>query len=271
MTPQQKTVLAEDTDARQLKQVATDLAGSQLAADPAALAPFLGQAGFLARLDPAPAYEGAYTGLRLARVLRNLANNPIPAAREALLELTETPTFEDHVLRIQLLIHNLAVVRPAPPRAIVYWKRYATANGIVAFDVVQALVENQSPPAMTLLESILTNPGHTQSNITAWLRQIILPKRNDIPLLACCHQTLLHPVSNETGVRIVEALFDYDREGWYRSCSPPEPPPFALALPVAREHLEAIGAHGLAHLPLGEKLAAKVKATVKSMHGQKPQ
>ena len=265
MTHDQESILKTSDDGRELKQVATHLATSRKAADLAGLARFLPQVDFLLRLDPGKAYEGVYTSLRLARVIGCLAENSSPSAHDVLLGLIDADGFQGNLLRIQLLIHALASIRPSPPKAISYWNRLSPPGGSLAHDVVEALVINQSPPAMELLESRLGDPAHAERPRKAWLRQLVLPRRNDLPLLRCCHHLLLRPVTPEIGRLLVEALFDYDREGWYRGCSPPVPPPIAQALPASRDLYRQIAELALAKYPLGPDLTAKVKAVLQGL------
>jgi hypothetical protein len=67
------------------------------------------------------------------------------------------------------------------------------------------------------------------------------------------------------GRLLVEALFDYDREGWYSGCSPPVPPPIAQALPASRELYREIAELALARFPLGPNLASKVKGVLQGL------
>jgi hypothetical protein len=265
MTHDQESILKHSDDARELKQVASRLATSSKPPDLAGLARFLPQKGFLGRLDPDNAYDGVYTSLRLARVIGCLADNTKAGAHDVLLGLIDAPGFQGHILRIQLLIHALASVRPSPPKAISYWDRFSPPDGALAHDVIDALIANQSPPAMELLESRLGDPAHDERPRKAWLRQLVLPRRNDLPLLRCSHRLLLRPVTPDIGRLLVEALFDYDREGWYSGCSPPVPPPIAQALPASRELYRELAELALARFPLGPNLASKVKGVLQGL------
>ncbi len=206
-----------------LNTLAVMMAASSDGADQRGLGDALVDPAFLARLDTAADYQQSYHELRLSQVLQRLSANPKPEARAVLVRLTTNPTFGGHVLRLQLLIRALAHVRPAEPPFVDFWTRTSVPNHPLAYDVVEALAFNQSEPALKLLVSLLTDVGHTEDLRRAWLRQLILPRRNDAPLLLACEQVLALNPSPAIQLALAESLFDY-RPEWYVGDPPPEPP-----------------------------------------------
>ena len=216
-----------------LTTLALMMAASSDGTDQRLLGDALVDAAFLARLDTATDYQQSYHQLRLSQVLQRLSANPRPEARAVLVRLTTNPTFGGHVLRLQLLIRALAHVRPAEPSFVDFWTRASVPNHPLAYDVVDALAFNQSEPALALLVSLLTDVGHTEDMRRAWLRQLILPRRNDAPLLLACEQVLARNPSPAIQVALAESLFDY-RPEWYVGDLPPTPPVPGSMTPPAR-------------------------------------
>ncbi len=206
-----------------LATLALFLAASSDGSDPRRLGDALVDPAFLARLDTAADYQQSYHLLRLSQVVQRLSANPLPEARAVLARLTTDPRFGSHVLRLQLLIRALAYVRPSEPAFLNFWTRSSVPNHPLAYDVVEALAFNQSEPALGLLVSLLTDVGHPEDLRRAWFRQVILPRRNDAPLLLACEQVLARKPSDAIQVALAESLFDY-RPEWYVGDLPPEPP-----------------------------------------------
>jgi hypothetical protein len=229
---------------------------------------FLTSAEFLGRLDTAADYQTTIARLRLARVMQALMDNRIPASDQLLLKLTKSDVFLAEVLRMQLLVRALAPIKPSPPQAITYWDSVSQPGSPLASDVVEALCINQSPPSMTLLEQKFTNPAEAADTKIAWTQQVILPRRNDEPLLACCERLLKAGQPAGAQVELVESLFDYQPKKWYRDCEPPQPPSRPLATPPAKEIMRRLADHALTNMTLPPELQAKVKVVLEALGGK---
>lgn len=269
MTPETLNTLKTSQDAREVKLAAAEVAGSKVPADLDALHGFLTDPAFLLRLDDAEAYKGTFSRLRLGAVLQALMDNRIAASDNVLIRLTRSDVFLAEVLRMQLLIRALVPIRPSPPPAIAFWDSMSQPQSPIAFDVVEALVANQSPPAMDLLEKKFTNAREQPAEKITWMRQILLPKRNDEPLLGVWEKLVKAGQPTGAEVELVEALFDYDPKTWYRDCEPPVPPKKILATPAAKEHIRRIAEHALANMKLPPELEAKVKIGLQEVGGAK--
>jgi hypothetical protein len=254
------TILQQSKDALELKRAAATLAGSALPDDLAVLQRHLGTSEFLDRLDPPGSSAGAYTSLRVARIIKTVMDRRDPPAAAVLLRLIIAAPWQSSVIRVQLLIRALAEVRPSPPEAISYWERFSGPESPLAFDVIEAVCINQSPPAMTLFAKKLGSEGHGPAAKVAWLRQIVLPRRNDEPLLNTCEQLLLKDLSLELQGELVAVLFDYRPDDWYRGCKNPQPPPRLQATPAARQIMLRIARRALTEMELGAALQARLRA-----------
>lgn len=227
-----------------LRDRAAALAASASDADLNRVGTALSDPAFLVRLDSLTEYQGTYHRLRLSQVIRPLAENPAPRARALLVGLTTSKEFPTHLLRVQLLIRALAHVRPAEPEVIGFWDRFSAKDSPLAHDVVEAIAINQSAPALRLLEQKFSDPSHPETLKKAWLRQIVLPRRNDVPLLESCERMLTLDLPVAIRICLVEVLFDY-RSDWYVGDDPPHPPLPATASPQSRQIRARIGALAL--------------------------
>lgn len=258
-------ILKGSEDSRELKRTAVLFAASSAAEDHEMLGSFLSSADFLNRLDAAEAYQGTYVNLRLARVMKNLMDNRLTSVDKVLLQLISSSQFQSHVLRMQLEIRALSVIRPSPEEAIQYWDRLSTPESPLAYDVIAALCMNQSEPAMALLEKKFADSLHDIHEKKSWARELILPIRNDLPLLKASHHLVTEILPADLGPVLVEALFDYQPDEWYIECRPPEPPSRLLATNDARKIMKKIGEYSLENLPLTPKLEMAVKIGLKEL------
>jgi hypothetical protein len=261
-SPEDRAALQNSREAREVKRAAMALAKSQLSSDHQFLAGHLGTPSLAARLDPPEEATGSYQHLRLARVMRGLMENSNPTAQEAILRLPDTPAFNDQFRRIQILIRALTVIRPSPAQATQYWDKYSKPGSPVTYDVIEALCINQSPPALELLEQKCAEPGFTPSEKQVWMRESILVRRYDEPLIATCERILRGPLETNLKISLVEVLFDYRPKEWFIECSPPKPPELAAASEPARDILLRMGEYALASLALPEPLRSRVRSTV---------
>jgi hypothetical protein len=254
--------LTDARDARAIKVAATNIAQGDSADEHARLGEQLAEPAFLDRLDPPAEKAVTYTDLRLTRVLDVLGNAHRPSADAVLLKLTDAAPYHNNPLRMQALIRALAGIKPAPRPAIAYWDRWSKPGSSLAFNVAEALCMNESAPAMDLLERKLADPKHELDQKKAWLQQLVLPRRNDQPLLACCERVVKGAAAEDVKIAVVEALFDYDLD-WYRGCDPPTPPERALLTREARQLTTAIGEYALEKLKPSPALRGKVEATLR--------
>ncbi len=266
MQEKQKTILQTSKVATEVKRAAVEAATSDSDADIVMIGDMLASADFLNRLDSAKEYEGTYSALRLGQVMDGLVQNRRPACDKVLLSLIDAPGFQAHVLRIQLLIYALAVIKPSPPASIMYWDRLSVGGSPVVFDVIAALTRNQSAPAMQLFERKVADPKHAATLKRFWMHQLIVPIRNDEPILTACeHLVRNDAVSPEVKIYMVESLFDYQPEEWYRGCSPVKPPIRAIATTAAKDTMARIAEFALASLNLPAALKLRTEAVLKEV------
>jgi hypothetical protein len=267
MPSQNPNVMATSKDAAELMRTAAAFAGSAKESDHSALRQHLGSEEFLNRLDSAEDYSQPPKRLRLARVLRTLAENPASAAASTLLVLARSPVFTAVEQRQYLLILALVPLRPAPADAVRFWRLHSAPETVWRHVTVAALCDNGSEPALALLEEVLVHPQHDPEEKVVWMRDPLLRHRNEVPLLSCCERMITRSLPEEQRPDLLEALCDYRPNLWYVVCTPPVPPARAAASREAREILRRICQWGSANLKLRPSVKLAVESTLKEIGG----
>ncbi len=128
--------------------------------------------------------------------------------------------------------------------------------------LVESLCANQSEPALELLTRIVADPGHEEDLKAFWMYEQIMPRRNDLPLVAWCEKMFSGPLPEELKPALVESLYDYRPESWFRDCDPPKPPPRSLAEEPVKTILRRMGEKALKTLPLAEAQKRPVRSVL---------
>ena len=260
-------ILRDSTDPRELIDTARLFAASADQADQAVLMQHLGSPAFLAKLDPAEAYE-VYQPHQLgaARIVKTLMDNDAPPQRGTLVGLTVSQGFNSYDPLIELLIHALAVDKPASGSTIAYWEKYLNAESVYGDNVVWAIFLNQSLPALELFERAMNDPAQDDEYKYDWLRDKMLRKRNETTVLECCERMVIGGSIDEGWHEpVIEAVFDW-QPGWYGSCRKPTPE-MRIAAPDASKHcLERLGRHTVENMELvNPSLEVKVRMALKEI------
>ena len=256
-------ILRDSKEPRQLIGTAVEFAASEHASDQSVLLEFINSTEFLLRANTAREYETSRPKqLRIAKVIRVLRDSPHPGSKATLVRLARGGDFiRDSWLRQELLVRALVSIRPAPPEAIRFWDDQSLPTAVNRHITIDMLCENGSDPAMALLETKLLDPDQEPEYKVAWIRDAMLRHRNDEPLLRASERMIAHTLPIDLRLVLLEALCTYDRD-WYPGCSPPKPPPRALAQAPARQVLRRICRFALDTLELPLALETAVKATL---------
>lgn len=261
MTADANEVLRSGTDPKELLKAATALARSAVPADTDRLRALLESEAFLDRLDGKDDYRNAARfRLRVSRVVEALARNPAPGAQKAFVGLLGNKTFLAEDERTLSLVQAGAHVRPAPPELVKFWEAHFQPDDGFTPTTVSALVDNGSPPALALLEKKLADPGHREDDRRAWLRTRVLAHRNDLPLLEASGRMLKGSLPAALRPSLVEVIFDYRPEEWYRPATVVSPPDLAAASQPALAELRKLGKLALGTTPLTETQKKAVEA-----------
>jgi hypothetical protein len=253
--------LKTSRDPKLLLETALECARSARSEDHQALLNALGSAEFLGRLDNKQEYLAPPRQLRLARVMDALAQNN--AAHRVLTALTGQRAFTSFEPRQELLIRSLAAVRPAPEAAIRFWNLHAAPDAPYLTVTIDALADNGSEPALTLLATKLADSRLDREDRIAWMRDAVLRHRNEPAMLKMCRRLLDDNLAAQLKPSLVEALFDY-REAWYLSDQPPPQPDVRRASPEAVAELRGIGELALKQVRLTAAQRAAVERTLAS-------
>jgi hypothetical protein len=223
---------------------------------------------FLAQLDSDEDYENSGQGLAVGQVLEALSRNQAPSAKDALVSLTQAEVFTNQPARADLLIRYSATVRPPPPALIRFWDAHSRPEDGFTPLTIEALVVNGTPPALGLLEQKMADAGHDNATKTDWLRQDILPHRNDVELLRSCRRMLAGSMPAELRPALIEVLFDYRPDEWYPEHGVVAAPDRHLASAETKAELRLIAQFALAHVALESALKTKVEAVLKELARQ---
>ena len=260
-------ILRESDDPKELIATARVFAKSPDPADQKVVARHLGSAVFLDKLDPPEAYE-VYQPHQLgaARIVKTLIEADDAPQRETLVGLTASEDFNKRDPLVELLIRALAADKPASDRTIAYWEKHASPDSVYADNVVGAIVLNQSRPAMDLFERLMNDPKHGDEYKYDWLRDKLLRKRNDTPILACCERMVIgNSIDESWHEAVIEAVFTW-QPGWYGSCRKPNPPMRVMAPDESKDILERLGRHTVENMELNDpSLEPKVRMAMKEI------
>ena len=252
-------------DPRQMFEAGLGLARSDREQDLRELQESLKSAEFLQRLDTAENYRGLPGRLHVGRIVKMLGRNPSPAAKHVLVELTQSATFISAPARIDVLITACASVRPAPTEVISFWDKHSQKDDGYTPLTIEAMVNNGSPAAIELLEKKMADPSHEDDDKIGWMRSSILTHRNDAVLLRGCRRMLSGPLPAQLRPALVEVLFDYRPQEWFRPAAVFKPPDREQATPEARAELRKLGEYVLKAIALSDTQKRAVEATLKNL------
>jgi hypothetical protein len=265
MEPDPLQAIQESRDPRELRQAARALAASPNPADHRALYAQLSSSAFLSRLDSEETYENEPERLAIRAVIRDLAANSSPSAKQLLVALTQAPQFISEIERAEILIEILAVVRPAPPQAVEFWNNHCRPNDGFYNTTIRALLDNGTEPALQLFEKKMSDPGFSEEDKLYWMHFRLLPRRNQVEILRSCQRLLQGPLAESLRPALVETLFDYKVDEWFAARDHEPPPPRSKASPEALQILRSIGAQALEKVSLSEEQRTVVAQTLQEI------
>jgi len=246
------------------KELLRTLLGMARSDEPAQHAQVLGElrnGAVLARLDTDADYEMASKfRLRVAQVVEALARNPAASAQNAFVVLTSDPVFLAHDERIIALIRASAHVRPAPAPLVAFWDQHCRPDDGFTPTTVTALVDNGSPPALELLERKMADPGHEDDEKISWMRTDMLTHRNAVPQLEMCERMLNGALPPDLCPALVEAIFDYRPQEWFRPAKSYSAPRLESASREALDVLMRVAIVALTMIRLTDEQRAVVNA-----------
>ena len=214
----------------------------------------------LEQLDSEAEYQMASKfRLHVAQVLEALARNAAPSARHTFVALTDNPIFLGHDERCIALIRASEHMRPAPPELVAFWDQHSQPDDGYTPTTITALVANGSTQAIALLEKKLADPAHDEGEKISWMRSDMLSHRNDVSLLEACERLLTDALPENLRPFLVDALFDYRPEEWFKPAKSYAAPPLQTASRATLDQLLRVGAVVLAMVRLSDERMSVVK------------
>ena len=258
-------ILAISENRKELSAYARLLARSDWPVDHDELRKWLESEQFLARLDEPQRYQGAPGKLRLSDVLRELSSNPAPSAGGILVALIRSPSVLAEPLRIDLLIRACSSLRPAPPEVVEFWDQHWKPDDGYSHVTANAVCDNGSAPALKLLEKKMADSTHADDDKRVWMVTGILMHRNEPLMLESCERLLRGGLPGQLKPLLVEVLFDYRPEEWFRPATVLVPPERRLASADARERLRRIGVFALQSVPLSDAEKSAINGVLREI------
>ncbi|HYQ47202.1 MAG TPA: hypothetical protein VER11_34765 [Polyangiaceae bacterium] len=214
----------------------------------------------LGTLDSEADYANAATfRLRVSQVLEALATNPSPSAHDAFVSLTTDEAFIADDDRTLALVRTSQHIRPPPPPLVDFWDRYCQPEDGFTPTTIKVLLDNGTEPAIGLLEKKFADPAHEDGEKVAWMRMDVLRHRNDVLVLQASQRLLDGELAEPLRPDLVEVLFDYKPEVWYRPAVSASPPELSTASPAALDALHALGIVALTMVRLTDEQRAAVR------------
>jgi hypothetical protein len=263
--PQTLHILKTSKDAREVARAAQTLGVSREAEDHELLRRMLGDEAFLNRLD-APDADEQYTDLRVVKPIRSLSQNPAPSAHAALISLMDDETFCAIPPRIDVLIDATELIRPPGDRVIKFWDKHVEPEGEHTEIVARVCVDNGTEPALKYFETIVVDPDHEYETRRAWLRQQVFLKRNEEPVLLMCERLAINAKTPlEIRGDVIDVVYDYRPQEWYRAHLVLSPPPRAGASGKSIEVLRRLGAYAIDTMKVSPAREEAVKSTLREL------
>ncbi|MDX2448768.1 MAG: hypothetical protein QNK29_16370 [Desulfobacterales bacterium] len=253
------TVLQTSKDPDALCEAALQIASQKNPEALRVLGERIGDEAFLGLLDSEQDYHSSPETLNVSGVLETLGGNPDPSAQNILVQLTQDQVFSAMLSRVEMLILACADIRPVPARILTFWTLQTGPDSSSNPLVVEALFTNGTAPAMTLFETMMTDPSYPTSDKIFWLLTYAVPHRDDPCFLEAAERVIKTNADQEMTIEWIRIIFDY-QVTWYPPMDMPKPPnPIAIS-PEGKELLLKIGNNALAL----ENLPASLKSAIET-------
>jgi hypothetical protein len=186
-------------------------------------------------------------------ILETLATNSTVSAREAFIALTINQAFladDDRALALLIASQHIK----SPPKTLVqFWDQHSQSDDGFTPTTIKVLLANGSIEAIKLFEDKFTDITHDDNEKFAWMNMDILQHRNDVLLLQACHRLLAGKLAESLKLYLIDVLFDYKPERWYRPAVNAYPPELAKASPSALNELHSLAIFSLNQVNLSKE------------------
>lgn len=215
-------VLASSGDRQTLAATALEMAAADDPGALDALAGFLRDPGFLARLDDLETPHAKTANL--FQVFDKFLQIPTPETASACLACLRDGNFMADPDRKIFVLEALA----AAPITAESAEAFRQANGEGYYMTsARLLAANGSPAAMALLLAMMTDESVRAERRADALHTALIPVRNRIPVMEFTGRLASRAPDPAVVAAAVESIFDFNRE--WRAGHPPPPPPWRTA------------------------------------------
>ncbi len=248
-------ILQSSPEPADLATAVTELAAADHPAALDALAPFLRDSVFLARLaDP----DDLPTQTELLRpALAALVQRASPEVVPLCLSLANDSAFLADPDRKSFLLEALAAAAPMSPASVAVFSD-ANPEGYFAFNA-RLLAENASPAALALLLTMMLDDDEDIETRVELLHVSLIPVRNRLPIIEWVGRLAAKNPGEALVNAAVESLYDF--QPTWRKGHPAPPPPWRTASTESLRALVALEPHLKKHLPLPEPLLSAMAQT----------
>jgi hypothetical protein len=248
-------ILASSANSPELSRAAMELAASDDPAALDALALFLHDPAFLARLDDLG--DPGRKTQNLGQVLMALQQRPCPEIVPLCLGLVNAPDFLSDPDRKIFLLEALAAVAPMNAETAKVFRAaneegYYAANG-------RMLAANSSPLALALLLEMMLDARVEANTRIGILHMSLIPVRNRIPVLEFVGRLASGNPEPEIANSAIESIYDFQVH--WRKGHPPPPPPWRTSSNETLQCLIDLAAHLKGQVSLPESIHAAMDRT----------
>jgi len=254
---ERRAILATSDESSELGIAATQLAASDDPAALDALAPFLSDSGFLARLDDVN--DPGVKTLNLGQVLMTLQSLPSPEIVPLCLRLNRDPVFLSDPDRKTFLLEALAAVIPMSS-ATAQAFREANQEGYYSA-AARMLAANASPNAMSLLLEMMLDPEVDAQRKVGALHMSLIPVRNRLAVLEFTGRLASRKPDPAVTQAAIESIYDFQTR--WRKGHPPPPPAWRTSPNDVLKALVNLAAYLKSHVPVQEPLLAAIDRTTR--------
>lgn len=223
----------------------------------------LADAGFLARLDPAPAASPDESNL--AKIFATAKRYSSPGVEALCLALASAPEYDTNADRLLEVLETLAAAsRPMTAAAVEVFNR---TNGQAFYSTNgRLLIENSSPRAMRLLGEMLTSTSRELERRRELAHELLPRHRIELPVLQLVNTLLDQQIDESTANVLIESLFDYQPGAWYgKRRDRPKPASWATAPSASKRAAATVATKALARPALPAALRDVVAAWQKGV------
>jgi hypothetical protein len=168
--------------------------------------------------------------------------------------------------RLNPLLNALAAVQPMSKEGAAIFREsshsgYFAVNGPL-------LARNASPPALAVLEELMSDESLDPQDRVDVARRSLLPVRTSAAVVELCARvTASRLVAGPVRLAIVETLFDYQPRQWFGvAMNQPAPPPWSSATEPARTALKSLGKQLLGRSDVPANLHAEIRKTLAQLN-----